>query len=187
MKRLASVLLLSLLLAPLARLSAAPASTSAPPTETCAIQTQTKERLVALAASAGLGSYQVVSGPATVTSSNFSDLYLFATSDPKSDKALASKGPVQMGLLVNRGVSAVKLQVAGNKVISVGAGDAVALLPLCPPIACGVSCGEGMFSCCHIHPEGDPVCECYPEGTPTWVCDSGGEGSTDCFVIVPPC
>lgn len=186
MKRLVSVLLLSLLLAPLASLSAASASTSAAQ-ETCAVQTQVKEELVALATIVGLGSYQEATGPATVTSDNVSDLYLFGSSDPKSDKALASKGPLQMGLLVNRGGDTVKLQVAGNQVISVGAGEAVVLVPPCPPTACGVLCGPGTFACCHIHPEGDPVCECYPDGTETWLCDSGGEGSTGCFLVVPPC
>ncbi|HEX6863169.1 MAG TPA: hypothetical protein VF414_10165, partial [Thermoanaerobaculia bacterium] len=86
-----------------------------------------KAELVALASVAGLGSYQVASGPATVTSGNVSDLYLYGSNDPKSDKALASKGPLQMGLLVNRGGGTLKLQVAGNQLISVGAGEAVVL------------------------------------------------------------
>jgi hypothetical protein len=185
MKRLPFVLLFSLLLAPLAGFSAA---TSTAAQETCAVQAQVKEQLVALASSAGIKTYQVAGGPATVASDNFSDLYLFSSSDPKSDKPLASKGPVQMGLLVNRGAGAIKLQVAGSQEIAVAAGEAVALVPPCPPNACGVFCVGDTYACCHIHPEGDPVCVCLPYGVPdSWLCDSGGEGAASCFIQVPPC
>ena len=179
---LRSLSLLSLCLLPLAA-----RAQDAPPKETCAVQGQVKEQLVGLAASVGIGKYQVASGPATVASGKVSDLFLYGSSDPKSDKALASKGPVQMGLLVNRGGDTIQLQVAASKLISVEAGEAVVLVPPCPPTSCGVLCTGGTFACYHIHPEGDPVCECYPDGTETWLCDSGGEGSMGCFLVVPPC